>query len=55
MEKSRRDLFNDVAEHRPISKNNQNTYYFGFTLKTGRAFPGGFCFYCEQYEVENAA
>jgi len=38
---SRRDLSNDMAEHRPILKNNQNTYYprFSFTPKTGIAFP----------------
>jgi len=37
MESSRRDLSNDVAEHGPILKNNQNTYHsrFGFTPKTG--------------------
>ena len=27
MESSRRDLLNDMAEHRPIWKNNQNTLY----------------------------
>jgi len=27
MESSRRDLLNDVADHRSILKNNQNTYY----------------------------
>ena len=27
MEISSRDLSNDMAEHRPISKNNQNTHY----------------------------
>ena len=27
---SRRDLLNDMAEHRPILKNNQNTYQPGF-------------------------
>jgi len=27
MESSRRDLLNDVAEHRSILKNNQNTPY----------------------------
>jgi len=27
MESSRRDLFNDMAEHGPILKNNQNTYH----------------------------
>jgi len=36
MENSRRDLLNDVAEHRPILKNNQTTYEprFSFTPKT---------------------
>jgi len=28
MESSRRDLLNDVAEHRSILKNNKNTHYF---------------------------
>jgi len=37
MESSRRDLLNDMAEHRFILKNNQNTDYtpFSFTPKTG--------------------
>jgi len=37
MESSRRDLLNDTAEQRPISKNDQNTYYtrFSFIPKTG--------------------
>ena len=41
MESSRRDLSNDMAEHWPTSKNNQNTHHprFGFTPKTGIAFP----------------
>jgi len=59
MESSRRDLLNDVAEHRPILKNNQNTYNssFGITPKTGIALlETGF--YCESpggtQEVENA-
>jgi len=41
MESSRRDLLSDMAEHRPLLKNNQNTYhlYFGFTPKTGIPFP----------------
>jgi len=40
MESSRRDFLNDMAEHRPILKNNQNTYHtrFGFTPKTGIEF-----------------
>jgi len=48
MESSRRDLLNDVAGHRSILKNDQNTYYprFSFTPKTGIAFPKRvFCFY----------
>jgi len=48
MESSRRDLLNDMAQHRPILKSNQNRYHsrFGFTPKTGTAFPKmGFCFY----------
>jgi len=46
MDSSRRDFLNDMAEHMPILKNNQNTYYprFGFTPQV--AFPKtGFCFY----------
>jgi len=41
MENSRRDLLNDVAEHRSILKNNQNTFNprFSFTPKAGIAFP----------------
>jgi len=41
MESSRRDLFNDMAEHRPILKNNQKTYHprFGLTPKTGIESP----------------
>jgi len=42
MESSRRDLSNDMAEQRPILKNNLNTFYyhrFTFTPKTGVAFP----------------
>jgi len=49
MESSRGDLLNDMAEHRPILKNNQNTYKprLGFTPITGVAFNRtGFCFYC---------
>jgi len=48
MESSRRDLLNDMAEHRATLKNNENTYNpcFGFTSKTGIAFSKtGFCFY----------
>ena len=43
-------LSNDVAEHRPSLKNNQNTYHprFGFTPKRGKGFPktGFFFFLC---------
>jgi len=41
MESSRRGLLNDVAEHRPILKNGQYTYYhrFGSTPKIGIEFP----------------
>jgi len=50
MESSRRDLVNDVTEHRSISKNNQNTFYprFSFTHKTGLEFPetGVLFLYC---------
>jgi len=37
MKSSRRDLLNDMAEHRPIMKNDQNTYHlrFGITPETG--------------------
>ena len=37
MESSRQDLLNDMAKHRAILKNNQNTYYprLSFTTKTG--------------------
>ena len=37
MESSRRDFLNDVAEHKSILKNNQNTYHrrLSFTPKTG--------------------
>jgi len=46
MESSIRDLLNDMAEHRPVFKNNQNTSHprFGFTPKTGREFPKTFFF-----------
>ena len=50
MERSLRDLSNDMAEQGPILKNNLSTYHprFGFTLKTGTVFPKtGFCFYCD--------
>ena len=40
-ERSRRELFINVAEHRSILKNNQNTYQsrFSFTPKTGVKLP----------------
>jgi len=52
MESSRRDLLNDMAEKRPILKNNQKTDHpsVGFTSKTGIAFPkSGFYFYCDSF------
>jgi len=41
MESLRRDLLKDMAEHRPILKHNQITYYprFSFTPKTGIELP----------------
>ena len=41
MESCRRDLSNDVAEHRLTLKNNQNRYYprFSFTPKIGTELP----------------
>jgi len=51
MESSRQGLLNDMAEHRSILKNNQNTYHprSGFTPKAGIAsLKTGFCFYCDQ-------
>jgi len=50
MESSRRDLWNDMAEHRSILENTQNTYHarFGFTPKTDIAFAKmGVLFYCK--------
>jgi len=46
MESSRQALSNDMAEHRPILKNNQNTYYLrlSFTPKIGIAFPENLVF-----------
>ena len=46
MESSSRNLLNDMAEHRHILKNRQNTYYsrFNFSPKTGIAFPTGVLF-----------
>ena len=37
MDSPRRDLLNDMADHRPILKNNQHMHqpHFGFTPKTG--------------------
>jgi len=41
IESSRRDLLNNMIEHRPILKNNQNMYHpnFGFTPRTGIVSP----------------
>jgi len=40
MESSCQDLLKDMAEHKLILKNNQNTYYplFSITPKTGKVF-----------------
>ena len=51
MGSSRRDLLNDMTEHRPIFKNNQSTYHprFAFTPKTGISIPqNGVLFLCER-------
>jgi len=39
MESSRRDLLNDVAEQRPILKNNQNTSLFWFYTQNRYSIP----------------
>jgi len=41
MDSSLRNVLNDMAEHMPILKNNQNMYHFrfGFTHKIDIAFP----------------
>jgi len=46
MEGSRRDRFNDMAEHGPILKNYQKTYHprFSFTPKTGNIPQNGVLF-----------
>jgi len=50
MESSRRDLLNEVAEHRVILKNNQNTYpRFSLTPKTGIKLPKGVSFLLLMY------
>jgi len=52
MESSRRDLSNDMAEHRSILKKYQNTYYPRFGV-TPMAFPKtGFYFYCVDHQRE---
>jgi len=48
--RSQRELSIDVAEHRLISKNYQDTHYrrFSVTPNTGIAFPKtGLCLYCD--------
>jgi len=49
MESSRRDLLNNVAEHRSILKNNQTTYYprLSFTPKSLNSLKQMFCFHCD--------
>jgi len=59
MDSSRRDLSNDMAEHRPILKNNQNTHHprFSFTPKTYSIPKRVFCFYSvdnKTFEIESA-
>jgi len=48
MESSRRDLLNDMAKHKPILKNYQNTYHprYAVSPKTRSSIPqhGGFVF-----------
>ena len=55
MESFRRDLSNDMAEHRRILKKSQNARYprFIFTPKTGIAFPktGVYSFNCGERKV----
>jgi len=53
--RSRRELSIDVAEHRSMLKNNQNTYYtrsrFSFMPKTGTAvLKTRLCFYCAGFK-----
>ena len=58
MESYRRDLSNDMAEHRPILKNNQNTcnLRFNFTRKTVIAFPKtDVLFLLRYFEMEGAS
>jgi len=44
---SRREILNDMAELRPILKNNTHHPRFGSTPNTGAVFPKtGFCFDC---------
>jgi len=52
MESSRRDLLNDVAEHRSIPKNSEHaiTPVLVSYLKQ-EAFPKMFCFYCVDYAL----
>jgi len=55
MESSRRDLFNNMAEHRFITKNNQNAYHpsFGFPKQVKLSPKRGFVFtvLCEDVKV----
>jgi len=58
MESSRRDLSNDVAEHRHTLKNNQNTYYPRFSFipnpkQVQHSQKRVFCFYCAHIFVPN--
>jgi len=56
METSRRDLLNDMTEHRPILKKKKNTYNprFSFPPKTGIEFPKTcFVFTVSIFEIDN--
>ena len=60
IECSSRDFLNDMAEHRPILKNNRNTYRprLDFTPKTGIAFPKtrfSFLLWCGELRVHSDA
>lgn len=52
--KARRDFTNNLAEHRSILRNYQNTYFlrFSFTPKTVKIFlKHVFRFYCEAHHL----
>jgi len=57
MESSHRDLRNDMAEHRSILENKQNTPYprFSFTLKPDIDLPETEPFYCDTVNITIAS